>query len=298
MAVKIRENIRRTKTQAPAWYNHRDSLWAVIWLSVITLTVAWDVLFLNKPALKRVVTGFVNTVVIAVLVIIVTVFLGWLTTLIILRLQQNKKNPVYLLFTFILNLIRSVPQIVGVLFGYILVSSLVGKEILRSNLLIFPLLAAIMSLFIFLEMVDLMCERVAHFKKLDFYNAMLVCGIPERRIVNFDILWKNCRIHIMNKLIAIFGSAVFLQCSVDFIISVGLSTDVNSVNLPVTLGSLLANIDSKLDILAIGHTLTHPLYVKNLFFEHLQGVTVAFLIVFTLLSVYNVSNGFAERHRL
>jgi hypothetical protein len=92
--------------------------------------------------------------------------------------------------------------------------------------------------------------------------------------------------------------AVFLQCSVDFIISVGLSTDVSQVTLPITLGSMLARIDSKQDILAIGHALTHPSYAHNLVFGHLQGLTVAFVIVFTLVCIYHISNAFAERHRL
>ena len=127
---------------------------------------------------------------------------------------------------------------------------------------------------------------------------MRVCGIPDRRIVNFDILWKNSRLHILNKLIAVLGYAVFLQCSVDFIISVGLSTDVNEVTLPPTLGSLLATIDSKQDILAVGYTLTHPLYAGNLLFEHLQGITVAFLIVFSLFSIHAIAKGYAERNRL
>jgi hypothetical protein len=134
--------------------------------------------------------------------------------------------------------------------------------------------------------------------KLDFYSAMRVCGIPDRRIINFDILWKNSRLHIQNKLIAVLGYAVFLQCSVDFIISVGLSTDVNDTSLPITLGSLLAKIDSKQDILAIGYTLTHLDYAGNLFFQHLQGTTVAFLIVFSLVSIYHIANGYAERYRL
>ena len=127
---------------------------------------------------------------------------------------------------------------------------------------------------------------------------MRVCGVSENRIINFDILWKNSRIHIFNKLISVFGSAIFLQCSVDFIISVGLSTDVNPVSIPVTLGSLLAKIDSKQDILAIGYTLFHPAYFPKLLFQHLQGITVAFLIVFSLFSINNISNGYAERHRL
>jgi hypothetical protein len=30
----------------------------------------------------------------------------------------------------------------------------------------------------------------------------------------------------------------------------------------------------------------------------LQGMTVAFLIVFTLICIYHVSSGYAERHKL
>ena len=124
------------------------------------------------------------------------------------------------------------------------------------------------------------------------------CGIPEWRIINFDILWKNSRAQILNKLIAVFGMSIFLLCSIDFIISVGLTTDINTINLPVTLGSLLAKVDSKQDVLAIGHTLFNPGYFPNLFFKHLQGISVAFLIVFTLICIFKISNGFARRHEL
>jgi hypothetical protein len=64
------------------------------------------------------------------------------------------------------------------------------------------------------------------------------------------------------------------------------------------MGSLLAKIDSKQDILSIGYALTHPGYIGSLFFEHLLGITVAFLIVFSLMSIYHIANGYAERHRL
>jgi ABC-type microcin C transport system permease subunit YejE len=265
----------------------------------VTAAVAvWDVLFLNKPALRLVAAGFVNTFIVAAMVTVLVLALGWGGVLLLESLAAGRGRAGYLVVTFAMNLIRSIPQIVGVLFGYVLVAFLVRRGVLHSGMTIFPLMALIMSLFIFLEMVDLMRERIDHFRKLDFYSAMLVCGVRESRIINFDILWKNSRVHIFNKLISVVGTAVFLQCSVDFIISVGLSTDVSAVTLPPTLGSLLAKIDSKQDILAIGHTLTHPSYVPNLFFGHLQGVTVAFLIVFTLLCIHKISNGYAERHHL
>ena len=199
---------------------------------------------------------------------------------------------------FFINIIRSVPQIVGILFSYIGIASLISLEILKNSITVFIVMAFCMSLFIMVELIDLMRERIDHFKKLDFYNAMRVCGISENRVINFHILWKNSRLHIFNKLISIFGSAVFLQCSVDFIISVGLSTNVNAVMLPTTLGSLLAKMDSKQDILAIGTALTNPSYIPNLFTTHLQGISISFIIVFTLYCIYAISNGYSERHRL
>jgi len=276
----------------------KDRRWLIIWLVVTAFVAVWDILFLNKPALLKVVAGFFNTMAIALLAVLFTLALGWVATVLLHSLSRRGHGAGYIVVTFLLNVIRSIPQIVGVLFGYVIVGLLLANGTIRGNFGVFVIMALIISLFIFIEMVDMMRERIAHYQKLDFYSAMLVCGIPERRIINFDILWKNSRLHIFNKLISVFGMAVFLQCSVDFIISVGLSTDVSAVNLPTTLGSLLAKIDSKQDILFIGTALTHPSYIPSIFFEHLQGVTVAFLIVFNLLSIFTISNAYAERNRL
>jgi ABC-type amino acid transport system permease subunit len=276
----------------------KDIRWTLIWLCTTAVFGVWDVIFLNKPALKLVVAGFFNTVVIAAMVIVFTLVFGWCAAMGMHYLQKARNKAGFLLLNFIFNLIRSVPQVVGVLFGYIGVGMLIRQGVIHSGFTVYPLLALCMSAFIFLELADCMRERIEHYQKLDFYNAMRVCGISENRIINFNILWKNSRIHIFNKVISVLGIAVFLQCSVDFIISVGLSSKANEVTLPTTLGSLLANIDSKQDILAVGNTLTHPGYAPHLLFEHLQGVTVAFLIVFSLLCIYHIANGYAERHRL
>jgi hypothetical protein len=276
----------------------KDKAWLGIWLGGIVVLLLWDLLFLNKPALKQVMAGFFNTFFIAVMVIAFTLGFAWVVVNLLHFLNVRKNRVGLVAANFCLNLIRSVPQIVGVLFGYVLISTLMQMGVLNGSFFVFILMAAIMSVCVFIEVVDLMRERIEHYRASDFYHAMLVCGIPEGRIVNFDILWKLSRIHIFNKLISVFGIAVFLQCSVDFIISVGLSTDVNAVNLPLTLGSLLAKIDSKQDILVIGSAITNWSYIPSLFFAHLQGVTVAFAIVFTLVCIYKISNGFAERNRL
>ncbi len=276
----------------------RDRRWLLLWIGSVGGLALWDVLFLNRPALLRIIDGFINTFIIAFLVVGFTLVLSWVVTLVIHRLENATNRTGYYLFSFFINLIRSIPQIVGILFGYIGIAALVTTEVITGKTIVFLLMALCISVFIMLEVVDLLRERIDHYTKLDFFNALRVCGVSHRRIINFDILWKNSRIHILNKLISVFGSAVFLQCSVDFIISVGLSSEVNSVTLPTTLGSLLAKMDSKQDILAIGNTLTDISYLPVLFFQHLQGITVAFLIVITLLAVYQISCGYAERHRL
>ncbi len=276
----------------------KDKRWLIGWIAGIAALGIWDLLFLNRPALKLIGIALVNTVFICLTATVLVLILAWTTTIVLHSLESRGHRAVHLVITFLLNLIRSIPQVVGVLFGYILLTDMIQGGALRNHRLILLLMALALGIFIFVEVVDLMRDRISHFKRLDFYNALLVCGVSERRIVNFDILWKNSAVYIFNKLISVFGMAVFLQCSVDFIISVGLSTDVSAVNFPPTLGSVLAKIDSKQDILAVGHTLTHPDYIGNLFFSHLQGLTVAFLIVFSLLCIHNISDGYAERHHI
>lgn len=277
---------------------HEDKRWLLIWLTSILFIGIWDFFFLNRPAFLSVIDGFVNTLFIAFSAVVFTILFAWIVTILFYYSESNNKKIVFFVLSFLVNLIRSIPQIIGVLFGYMAITILVNQGILTSKIIIFIFMSLSMSFFIMPEVIDLLRERIYYFSKLDFFNALRVCGVSEWRIINFDILWKNSRLHIVNKMIAIFGGAVFLQCSVDFIISVGLSQDVNTVTLPVTLGSLLAKMDSKQDILAIGNTLTNITYFPNLFFQHLQGITVAFLIVITLLSIYRISCGYAERHHL
>ena len=279
-------------------FEKKDKIWLLTWAGVVLLVWFWDMLFLNRPALRQIEEGFINTLIISSLVIVFSVIFAWLVIFTDILINNMRFRGLRLLITFILNLLRSIPQIVGILAGYIALTYLITSGIITNQFLIITLIALIISVFIFQEIVDLMRERIDYFKRSDFFNAMSVCGISEFRIVNIDILWKNSRIHLLNKLISIFGIAVFLQCSVDFIVSVGLSTDISRVNLPATLGGLLAKIDSKQDILAIGQLFTNPLYIGRIFVEHLQGITIAFLIVFTLLSSYKISNGYSERYRL
>lgn len=272
----------------------RDRLWSGIFLLGLIIVWVWDFYFLNTPARHQIETAFINIILISFLVILIATILAWLYTMAFYFSRGLPK----LVANFALNLVRSIPQIIGILIGYVIITALIQTEIIKNDNVIMLTMATVISLFIFPELVDLFLERISHFRRSDFYDAMLVCGIRESHIINREILLRSSISHILNKLISVFGMAIFLQCSIDFIISVGLSTEVSSVNFPVTLGSLLAKIDSKQDILAIGYSLTHWSHFDNLFLEHLQGITVAFLIVFTLLCLYHIGNGYARRHRL
>ncbi len=279
------------------FFSRKDRLWLSIWLGGLLLIWLWNIFFLNKPALLQLETGFINTMIIALLVIVFAAALGWGITLLDYRLTL-KFHKLQLILTFFINLIRSIPQIVGILMGYVILTILIQTGILTSPLFILMAMALVIAVFVFLEIYDLLWDRIGHFRRLDFFDAMRVCGISERYIINREIIWRSSLVHLINKMIAIFGAAIFLLCSVDFIISVGLSTEVSAVDLPVTLGSLLAKIDSKQDILAIGHTLSHWDYIFRLPFEHLQGITVALVIVFTLVCMYQIGTGYARRFRL
>jgi hypothetical protein len=299
--MKIWDNAiikRRITDMRIAVRQYSDLRWTLIWIGGLLAALIWSRLFLNYPAFSRLLSAMFNSLWVAVLAVLFSFILGYGATLLQYSLQKQRIRTLEMLFIFALNLIRSVPQIIGLLSGYIWIALMIEERLLASRWLIIILFAAVTALFIFSELFDLLRERIAHYKKSDFFDAMVVCGISESRIINFDIFWKNSRTHILNKLIAVFAAAIFLQCSVDFIISVGLSTDVAAVNLPPTLGSMLAKLDSKQDILAIGYSLGHPGYLTELLFTHLQGITIAFVIVFSLLSLNRIGAGFAERKRL
>ncbi len=288
---------RHILKKADEFLLHKDNRWLLIWISGLFILWIWDLIFLNRPAFIAVQSAFFNTLFVALLGSVLALAFAWLTTN-ALYFSSRRSQHLYAGLRFVTDLIRSVPQIIGILLLYVLLTGMIQKDMITASATILILMALIIAVFVFPETTDLMLERIEHFRRRDFFNAMLVCGISEWRIVNYEILWKNSRIHLFNKLIAVIGMTVFLQSSIDFIVSVGLSTEISTLNFPNTLGSLLAKIDSKQDILAIGHTLLNPGYVSKLFFNHLQGISVAFLIVFSLLCIYRIADGFARRHRI
>jgi len=276
----------------------RDILWGILWVGGLLLCRFWIGLELNAPARAQVVDACIHTFWGALAAVAMALLLGWGTAMLLHALESGRRRTVRLILSFVLNLLRSVPQIVGMLIGYVIVTSLTLNEVLASEASRIAATSAVTALFVFQEVADLVTARIRHYAATEFVDALLVCGVPPRVIINREILLKNSLAYIVQKSVALFGRAIFLLCSIDFIVSVGLSTEVSLANLPVTLGSLLAKMDSKQDILAIGTALTDARVIPTLLFEHLQGISVAFLIVYTLLCVYRIAGGLTERYRL
>ncbi len=283
--------------RAAALFKQKDKLWFLIWLTGLAVMGFWCTLFLNKPAFLLMQTACANTLMACVCAVAASLALGW-SVGVLLFFLEGRQPLLYLSLTFVLNLIRSIPQIVGTLIGYVILTLLIEQEILQSRQSQLIWMAFVISVFVFLEIADLVRERIAYYNKLDFVPAMLCCGIKEGRIINREILWKNSRAHLLHKLVSVFGAVIFLQCSIDFIVSVGLSTDVSLSNFPITLGSLLAKLDSKQDILAIGAAFSGVTAFGSLLFRHLQGISTAFVIVYTLFCLYKISNGLVKRYHL
>jgi ABC-type dipeptide/oligopeptide/nickel transport system permease subunit len=276
----------------------KDIRWFLLWLAGMLGLWWWDSVFLNPLAYELIHSAIVNTFVGASTAVALSLFIGWSVGIALYFLENGRARSLYLILIFILNLIRSIPQIVGLLIGYILLTLLIAYGVLQSQLNQILWMAFVISIFCSLEVIDLVTERIMHFRKSDYFHAMLCCGIRESRIINIEILRKNSLSHLLHKLVSLFGVVILLQCSIDFIISVGLSTDVSLSNFPVTLGSLLAKLDSKQDILAMGSVLLNPTYATQILFQHLQGVSVAFIIVCALSCVFQIADGIVRQYDL
>jgi hypothetical protein len=273
-------------------------LWFAGWCLGMAAVWTWLAFFLNAPARSQLERAFQYTVTSSGLAVVIALALGWGVALALHLLDTKRLRRWYYLLNFALNLHRSVPQFLGLLAGYVIMASLVQDSLFQAGWLQLILASSMTALFVFVEIADLIGERIRFYSALDFVNALLVCGVSELAVINREILLKNSLSHLVQKCVGVFGRSIFLVCSVDFIVSVGLSTDVNLVNFPVTLGSILAGIDSKQDILAIGAALTDWTLISGLFFEHLQGISAAFILVFTLLSIDRISQGLIGRYRL
>jgi len=286
----------KLKMKIPSISN--DTKWILIWLAGISVLLVWDLVFLNKPALARVWFGFGNTLLVSVISLITALFLSFTVSSWITLSKWDGRPKLAKSGELFLNIFRSVPQIIGLLTGFLILTLLVTSEFMTGKTAILTGFGITVGVVIFYEFSDMLLERVTWFEQTDFISASRTAGVPDTHLLFIEIWFRNSRPHLINKLISGFGATIFLLCSIDFVLSVGLSSSVSPINFPPTLGSMLAQIDSKQDILSVGILLSDPLYFPSLFTRHLQGLSVAFLIVFTLACTFKMGNAFTRRHRL
>ncbi len=268
-------------------------LWVSIYLISFFAIFVWNLLFLNSSAFKMLSSAIFNTFVISLFAVLVSLLLGIFFAF---ATEANFRfnSVIRFLVKFILDSINSIPQILLLLSSYVfLIIFFYNNELAQMLWLVFSL-SIIYANDFFIEISN----RIQYFKKNEFYNASLILGISERKIIIKDILISNSKNHLLNRIILVFSSMIFLFSSVDFIISVGLSTNLSLAELPKTLGNILASLDSKQDILAISMLIKNPLYLSEILTTHLEGITAASILILTLISSYKISNSLIQKMKL
>ncbi len=275
-----------------------DIRWTLIWLTGVAVIVIWNGLFLNAPDRTLVITAFLQSLMISAGGVLSASAIAWCWMNAGEWAERRRNMGLSAVIRIAYDSIRSAPQIIGLLIGYAALTLLIRSETLREPLWIMAWMAACFAVVSAPELTELFQERITHFKKKDFFPAMRVCGFSEFRIINRDILWFNGRALFLQKCVSLFGVVLFLQCSIDFIISVGLTNDISSANFPSTLGSVLAKMNSKQDILAVGLSFSDPASIPSLLTDHLMGISTAALLVWTLICFFQIAHELTRRARL
>ena len=275
-----------------------DIRWLLVWITGVSLMLAWNAFFLNDPDMRILTEAFFQTLMISIASVMFAVAAAWAWINLSEWAVSRKLRLTGLCLNALYDVLRSAPQIIGMLIGYAMLTLFIQSEIIRQALPVMVVMAFTLGLVTAYEFIELFKERIGYFRQKDFYPAMRVCGVSEARIINRDILWYNGRVLLLQKCISVFGVVLFLQSSIDYIISVGLTTDISSVNFPASLGSVLAKMNSKQDILAVGMAFNEPSTIPILFTDHLLGISAAGLLVWTLICVFQITREFTRYRRL
>jgi hypothetical protein len=186
-------------------------------------------------------------------------------------------------------LIQLIPQIVWLIIAYsflneIIVQYAIGyMGIISSSAIMFSFVL-LPNVFLFLE------ERLNYEKEHGAYYPLRTLGVSLLRSILSEVLWRQNRVHLFLKMCALVASLFFLQISIEFIISVGLSETIGVINFPLSLGQLLVQIGSKQDLLAVAYSLFNPSYLSTLFSQHLFGLSIAFCIFTGMITSYKISS--------
>ena len=110
----------------------KDIRWLSFWFLGMIVVWIWDALFLDPLSYELVQAAIFNTFFGAGAAVAAALGLGWGGALLLYFLENGKKRFFYLPILFMVNLIRSVPQIIGLLIGYIILSFWMDYGVLQS----------------------------------------------------------------------------------------------------------------------------------------------------------------------
>lgn len=191
-------------------------------------------------------------------------------------------------------LIPLLPQIVWLMIGYSFVNSWIVGQGISDSVTIF-LSASLFAFVLLPEVFQFLEERLAHEKEHGAFFPLQTHGVSLPQLVIREVLWRQNRAHVLLKMCALVGSVFFLQISIEFIISVGLSETIGVINFPLSLGQLLTQIGSKQDLLAVGYALFSPSYGPTLLTQHLFGLSVAISILLGMIGAFKLSSFATEK---
>jgi hypothetical protein len=264
---------------------NRSKYWIFFFLISITVIFIWDKIYLNERSFTLVFNAYLNSILIAVLAIIIVISASWL-----LSLLSSINNVLKQIVYFFMNQGILIPQVLIVLFGQTILNILIVSGHLNNSIEYMIYSSIILSFSLLSESLTFFINRIELLKERGFYESMTSLNIRKWRIVHFDILWDNSRKIIITKAVSLFATVFFIQVIVDFIISVGLSRDLSQFNFPPSLGTVLADTTSKEDLLYVQHIIKNPSLIKNLFYRHLQGISLVAMLFVTLLSMVKYSS--------
>ena len=263
----------------------RSKFWIFFFIISVSIIFTWNSAYLNDRSFYLIRTAYFNSLVIAFCSIVLVLLLTWFLSVIAITGERIKRFVYFFMNQGIL-----IPQVLIVLFGQAFLNKLILSGFINSAFEYILFSSMILSIALFSETLTFFNNRIELLKERGFYEAMTSLKISKWRIVHFDILWDNSRKIIITKAVALFATVFFLQVIVDFIISVGLSRDLNQFNFPPSLGTVLADTTSKEDLLYVQHIFKNPGLIKNLFFRHLQGISIVAMFFVTLLSLVKYSS--------
>jgi len=162
--------------------------WFRIMIVGLLLIYLWNAAFLYESGFKRWQAALFNSIFVSFVASLLSIFLGWFFSYYKYINEYLDKVVVSKTIIFFIDAIKSIPQVIGALTGYAILTNLTARDYNLSSFVLLILLSFILGLFLFVEAYDMFNERIAYYKDKDFISALRVLGMKESSIINKEIL--------------------------------------------------------------------------------------------------------------